>query len=462
LQMAAVVGTVPPATSSDGTSAPSLSAEALAHHSIANQSRGCERARVLFAPLSCRTFVNNYFEQRHHLARNTGVNLLSSAELPLLAEHWQFKVAVDHSQARLLLPDSFSHDPAYTEGQLLTGNEIPRALRNNRTLVLHNVELYWRPIGALALTLMQTFGVYSQANVYYAAAGLDSAVHAHQDAQSVFIVQCEGRKRWQLFAPPQRWRLRYNQRGKAGDIAPSSELTQPLDDVVLSPGDVLFVPRGTYHRTSTFMPRKAPEAEATRVLADDDPAGGPASLHVTIGIETDTDEWIWLSLLREAAEALELLDATRKLDAAQWHDEELREALPLELCRPSASFDTRTPFAAGWLAHARTLIKTHLKVSIDAEKLRTALDNALRSRQDLVERKRLQVEQFLPLSPALPNDATLPKQPVSHAAVTPASATWTHMPAAQVQAKGAARRQDEDAAKLASSQSRKRKKKRKV
>ena len=95
------------------------------------------------------------------------------------------------------------------------------------------------------------FGVYAQANVYYSPAGLPSAVHAHQDAQSVFVVQCEGRKSWELLEPPQRWRLRYNQRGKAGDVAPESELMRPIASYTLSPGDVLFVPRGMYHRTST-------------------------------------------------------------------------------------------------------------------------------------------------------------------------------------------------------------------
>ena len=125
-----------------------------------------------------------------------GDRLLRATDLPQLASHWQFKVAVDHSQARVLLPGSFTHDDeAFPSGTLLDGAAIRRALRSNRTVVLHNVELYWRPIGLLCLAIMRAFGVYAQANVYYSPPGLASAVHAHQDAQSVFIVQCEGRKR---------------------------------------------------------------------------------------------------------------------------------------------------------------------------------------------------------------------------------------------------------------------------
>lgn len=413
------------------------SAEAISFHSAANQSAGCASVRTLFAPLSCAHFVSHYFEQRHLLSISSAprrlaeiiafggggdsVSLLRVHDLAPMAAHWKFKVGVDHSQARLLLPNSFSHDPAYAEGDLLDGEAMASALRNNRTVVLHNVELYWRPIGALALALMRNFGVYSQANVYYSAPGLPSAVHAHQDAQSVFIVQCEGRKRWQLFAPPQRWRLRFSQRGKAGDAAPPSELTEPLDDVILSAGDVLFVPRGMYHSTSTLFPRSraaaAPlnGAEADGALAATDVHAEGAhvpSLHVTVGVETDTDEWTWLALLRDAAEALKLPEAKKKLEAAQWHDEALRQALPLPLCRPAGSFDPATPLGARWLGHARELLKEHLlhaqqhgpasgarAAKLEAGLLRRALDDALRPRQDLVERKRRQVEEFMALSP---------------------------------------------------------------
>ena len=39
------------------------------------------------------------------------------------------------------------------------------------------------------------------------------------------------------------------------------------------------------------------------------------SLHITLGVETDTDAWTWLALLIEAAEALHLLEAKEQLQA---------------------------------------------------------------------------------------------------------------------------------------------------
>ena len=236
------------------------------------------------------------------------------------------------------------------------------------------------------------FGVYSQSNVYYSPPGVAAAVHAHQDAQSVFVVQCVGAKRWELFEPPQRWRLRQTQRGKGGDVAPAADLAAPLLDVTLYPGDVLFVPRGTYHRTST-----APSSGAT--------------LHVTSGVETDTDDFTWFSLLSEAAASLvadsdaDVRDVRSKFEAAQYHHEGLREALPLALCRPPASFRTHA-HGRTWLARAAELLDLALVARPAAGALAAALDAALARRQAFVERKRLQLVEFMPLGLELAYDGT--------------------------------------------------------
>ena len=326
--------------------------------------------------------------------------LLSSVTLKRAAAHWQFKVAVDHSQARLLRPDSFAHDTAYADGSLMDGVAITAALKANRTVVLHNMELYWPPISQLCLALMRAFGVYAQANVYYSPAGLPSAVHAHQDAQSVFVVQCEGRKSWELLEPPQRWRLRYNQRGKAGDVAPASELMRPIASYTLSPGDVLFVPRGMYHRTST----QAHEGSRASEHGAKPVAKPVASLHVTVGVETDTDQYTWLSLLVDAAKSLGLADAEARLDAAKWEHEHLREALPLRLCRFGSTFERSEPLGASSLARAREVLGTHLKLranELEMEPLRRALDGALRTRQEHVEQKRQQLVEFMHMARAV-------------------------------------------------------------
>ena len=274
---------------------------AAAFHSPANASAGCAQIRALLALKSCRRFIAEHWETSPHVVRGAALHSEAGARGSDSAAgccasptwrgwraHWEFKVAADHAQVRMIPENSFSHDEAGVGRRRAgaCGRPAPRAHARNCTVVMHNVELYHPPIGALALALMRTFGVYSQSNVYYSPPGVAAAVHAHQDAQSVFVVQCVGAKRWELFEPPQRWRCAGGgQRGKGGDVAPAADLAAPLLDVTLYPGDVLFVPRGTYHRTST-----APSSGAT--------------LHVTSGVETDTDDFTWFSLLSEAAASL--------------------------------------------------------------------------------------------------------------------------------------------------------------
>eukprot|EP00966_Prymnesium_polylepis_P012381 284288-Prymnesium_polylepis.1 len=86
--------------------------------------------------------------------------------------------------------------------------------------------------------------------------------------------------------------------------------------------------------------------------------------------------------------------------AAQWHDDRLREALPLHLTRPAATFGT-VVHGATWLTHARDLLRRHLGAPAPSSPvLRGALDAALLKRHDLVERKRQQLVEFMRLSPA--------------------------------------------------------------
>lgn len=175
----------------------------------------CAAVRALFWPLSCRHFIDEYWEARHFAIRKSPMlraagsatgfsSALRKQDLGVMAQHWSFSIRPkDHAQVVVLLPNSFSHHPGWPDATPIRADGFERALADNCTVVLHNVELYWRPVAAISRALHAHFGLYSQANVYYSPGGLPQAVHAHQDAQSVFIVQCEGRKRWELFSPPQ-------------------------------------------------------------------------------------------------------------------------------------------------------------------------------------------------------------------------------------------------------------------
>ena len=97
---------------------------AAAFHSPANASAGCAQIRALLAPKSCRRFIAEHWETSPHVVRGAalhseagaglgfGGGLLRVADLARLARHWEFKVAADHAQVRMIPENSFSHDEA--------------------------------------------------------------------------------------------------------------------------------------------------------------------------------------------------------------------------------------------------------------------------------------------------------------------------------------------------------------
>ena len=65
----------------------------------------------------------------------------------------------------------------------------------------------------------------------------------HFDEHDVFVLQTEGRKAWKVFQPTHTYPLHAQQLASKG--APPD--VDPYIECVLSPGDVLFIPRGHWH-----------------------------------------------------------------------------------------------------------------------------------------------------------------------------------------------------------------------
>ncbi|MEU9489066.1 cupin domain-containing protein [Streptomyces decoyicus] len=105
----------------------------------------------------------------------------------------------------------------------------------------------------------------------YASWSAQEGFGTHWDDHDVIVVQVEGSKHWRIYGPTQ---IAPMHRDSAHPEAPP-EL--PIADLVLGPGDVLYLPRGWWHA----------------VAADQ----GVRSLHLTCGLtpHTGADLIGWLS-----------------------------------------------------------------------------------------------------------------------------------------------------------------------
>ena len=110
---------------------------------------------------------------------------------------------------------------------------------------------------------LEALGWPSTCNAYASAPGLVTSVPPHTDRQDVLILQSAGRKHWKVFAPPAVEEVDPLRRGKDGDVLDAAMLGEPLLEATLEPGDVLYVPLGFPHATSTSCVNELREDSAS-------------------------------------------------------------------------------------------------------------------------------------------------------------------------------------------------------
>lgn len=120
------------------------------------------------------------------------------------------------------------------------------------TVFLNTAGLHWKRAAEICLAASSAFLFPTNVNVYITGPERMTSTDAHTDNHDVIILQTAGAKHWQIFGPPPRNSQSHPlYRGKHGDKLLLHELGNPLLDVVLHAGEVLFVPMGFAHLTST-------------------------------------------------------------------------------------------------------------------------------------------------------------------------------------------------------------------
>ncbi|SCL28448.1 Cupin superfamily protein [Micromonospora rhizosphaerae] len=148
------------------------------------------------------------------------------------------------------------------------------------TLVLQGLHRIWPALVDFARDLGTALAQPLQVNAYLTPAG-SQGFATHYDTHDVFVLQVDGRKHWRIHPPvlpdpleKQPWG------GRADEVSATAEGPAALD-VVLEPGDALYLPRGWLHSAQ---------------------AQESSSLHLTVGIRALTRYAMVEELLALAAE----------------------------------------------------------------------------------------------------------------------------------------------------------------
>lgn len=124
-------------------------------------------------------------------------------------------------------------------------DRLYKELEAGATLVLNRIELVSPIVRDVCMEIGRLVGTQTTANAY-ATFGSQPATNVHWDTHDVFVVQVRGRKHWRLFEPTHPLPIS-NQisNDRTAEVPENSYL-----DVVLEAGDVLYVPRGWWHRVA--------------------------------------------------------------------------------------------------------------------------------------------------------------------------------------------------------------------
>lgn len=227
----------------------------------------------LIAPVSGKKFLREYWEKKPLVVRRDDPDYYAS----LLRLQDLDTILNDSS------PNN-SHIQAVRDGKPRTvksnesslGGTGPESYyeeyRAGSTLVFQSLHQRWPSLRSLCWSLAREFSAGAQVNVYLTPPN-SRGFSAHYDTHDVFVVQVHGRKRWQVFERQIELPL-HGQPYHAGESEPG----RLLEEVELTAGSLLYLPRGYVHSA----------------VSD-----SSASVHLAVGLITVT----WATTLLQTVEA---------------------------------------------------------------------------------------------------------------------------------------------------------------
>jgi ribosomal protein L16 Arg81 hydroxylase len=236
----------------------------------------------LLEPIERTGFFGRYWEREVlHLSRSNVSyydDVLSTHDLEQLIQSPLARYpAIQLSKGGAYFPPEVYSEDLKSGTSTFTGvpdvQKIAAEYRAGATVVLPALHRFWTPLRNLCAGIEQELDHVVHANAYLTP-GNTSGFTPHYDTHEVLVLQIAGTKHWRIYEPPVVLPHRRQPFNPIGYSLPS----KPLLEVDLGPGDLLYLPRGHVHTTTT---------------------SASYSAHVTIGIAVYT----WLDLAGELLQA---------------------------------------------------------------------------------------------------------------------------------------------------------------
>ena len=165
-------------------------------------------------------------------------------------------------------------------------NQLYASYSDGYTIVVNEIERFWKPLRQLCLNMQNEFNHKTIANMYLTPAN-QKALKPHYDTHDVYVIQIHGEKHWKLYDADYPTPVLNSHQ----PIFQSEQLRNERN-IKVSAGDMLYIPRGVPHEAITK---------------------DQSSIHLTIGVYPTQ----WMDVISNAVKQLAYANV------------ELRKALPL-------------------------------------------------------------------------------------------------------------------------------------
>lgn len=126
--------------------------------------------------------------------------------------------------------------------------KIMEFVKKGATIVANDIDSFTEGLRTVANVLEHALDGKAQANLY-CSSRQRQAFDSHFDAHDVFAVHCDGEKRWKVYQTKEIWPIHHrrydNHRFNLADR--EKRRGEVALDIVMKPGDLLYIPRGQYH-----------------------------------------------------------------------------------------------------------------------------------------------------------------------------------------------------------------------
>lgn len=226
----------------------------------------------LIAPLTAEAFTRDYWEKASLVSKGAAdrfSGLFSTRDLGRVLHYYKPK-----PPEGMMLVKGSSHYPkrwTHADGAPHV-KHVREAMTEGYSVIINGINRMWEPIDRFCHELQADLHHPVDVNLYVTPPGTQ-AFDYHWDVMDVFVVQVEGRKRWQVYEAAIDRPFSDEHKAVSPDKLPPMVFERDLEA-----GEVLYIPRGHVHAART--------EETT-------------SVHLSIGVHPKT----WIDLMAAAVNA---------------------------------------------------------------------------------------------------------------------------------------------------------------